>query len=445
MQKPRVLEEVVGHTEHIRTLKRWLKLWTEQGTGKPAFLSGPPGIGKTSIAHLLAAQQGYTVQEWNASDGRSASALKTLATANQKHLSERFLIVMDEVDGLADHGGVQALTDILRKSTVPIICIANERPPKLKTLIGLCFPVLAFCRLSDADMNKILGETATPRARSHIIEAARGDARAALNALRFAGLGAGAGAGAGADASKDGTYTIFTAAQAVFDRNNPYSVAETAALSDYMMVPSMIEEGYLAKAKSLKQVLAAADRITHGDVLNERMQHTQDWSLLPYRVASSVAAARAVKGETPYGLFPSWLGKYSTRAKNQRTVHRVALDTGYNNRSARLDLMPCLDRLVLGPGSAPGSAAPGSAPFDAKRAVSILDTIGIDRDTYMDDVREMLFDPADIPSKDKSALTRAYNKAHKGKKSKSTPAAFQTMEAEEIPLGESLENELGSN
>ena len=427
MQKPRVLEEVVGHTEHIRTLKRWLKRWTDEGTGKPAFLSGPPGIGKTSIAHLLAAQQGYTVQEWNASDGRSASALKTLVTANQRHLSEHFLIIMDEVDGLADHGGVQALADILRKSTIPIICIANERPPKLKTLIGLCAPALAFSRLSDVDMNKILGETATPRARSHIIEAARGDARAALNALRFAGSGG---------EKKDTTYTTFTAAQTVFDRNNPYSVAETAALSDYMMVPSMVEEGYVAKAKSLKQVLAAAERVTHGDVLNERMQHTQDWSLLPYRVASSVAAARAVKGETPYGLFPSWLGKYSTRAKNQRLVKRVALDTGYNGRSARLDLMPCLDRLVLGSGPS----------LDAKRAVSILDTIGIDRDTYMDGVREMLFDPADIPSKDKSALTRAYNKAHKGAKTKSIPAAFQTVEAEEMPLEEdATEEEFGSN
>jgi hypothetical protein len=220
---------------------------------------------------------------------------------------------------------------------------------------------------------------------------------------------------------------MFTAAQTVFDRNNPYSVAETAALSDYMMVPSMIEEGYLAKAKSLKQVLAAAERVTHGDVLNERMQHTQDWSLLPYRVASSVAAARAVKGETPYGLFPSWLGKYSTRAKNQRLVKRVALDTGYNGRSARLDLMPCLDRLVLGSGPS----------LDAKRAVSILDTIGIDRDTYMDGVREMLFDPADIPSKDKSALTRAYNKAHKGAKMK----VFSIVQTEDIPLEEENEEE----
>jgi hypothetical protein len=69
--------------------------------------------------------------------------------------------------------------------------------------------------------------------------------------------------------------------------------------------------------------------------------------------------------------------------------------------------------------------------FNAKHAVSMLDTIGIDRDTYMDGVREIIFDPVDIASKDKSALTRAYNKAHKGKKSKVTVEADAEGEQEE--------------
>jgi hypothetical protein len=243
--------------------------------------------------------------------------------------------------------------------------------------------------------------------------------------LRLEEAGSGSGTGADASEQKDATYTIFTAAHTVFNRTNPYSVAESAAMSDYMMVPCMVEEGCTGAAKSLKQALAAAEHITHGDVLNERMQHTQDWSLLPYRVASVIGAAHAVKGEVPYNIFPSWLGKYSTRRKNSRLLQSVALQTHYTSEATRMDLLPCVDRLVLGPASTQGT-------LDTKHAVSMLDTIGIDRDTYMEGVRELVFEPAEIPSKDKAALTRAYNKAHKGRPKKATPI----VQTEDSPLEE---------
>jgi len=37
---------------------------------KAALLSGPPGVGKTSTAHLVAKEYGYDVMELNASDAR---------------------------------------------------------------------------------------------------------------------------------------------------------------------------------------------------------------------------------------------------------------------------------------------------------------------------------------------------------------------------------------
>ena len=88
-----------------------------------------------------------------------------------------------------------------------------------------------------------------------------------------------------------------------------------------------------------------------------------------------------------------------------------------------------MDRLVLGS----ANSGAGANSFDAKHAVSMLDTIGIDRETYMDGVRDIIFEPRDIASKDKSALTRAYNKAHKGKKLKVAidNEAEEAVEAEE--------------
>jgi replication factor C subunit 1 len=403
--KPRVLEEVVGHAEHIRTLKRWINGWTTNGKGSHAFCSGPPGIGKTTIAYLLGAQAGYTVKEWNASDLRSASAFQSLAVGNNRRLDEHLMILMDEVDGLADHGGIGALADLLRKSNVPILCIANERPPKLKPIIQLCAPVLVFRPLSQTELGTILSKADRTHIKEHnrIIEAANGDARAALNALQYRSSAPSSTQGNG---SKDLHYDIFTAAQAVFNKDNSYSDAEIAAHSDYSMIPAMVEEGYVAASKSLKQVLRAADYITHGTILQERTHRTQDWSTLPYTIASTIAAARSTTGPTPYNLFPSWLGKNSTFLKNTRTIRSISAHMGYTTRDARLDIFPHIDTYILG------------KPFKAADSVAMLDTLHITRDDYMDGIRNITFDPADIPTKDKSALTRAYNKVHKGK---STP------------------------
>ena len=81
---PQTLKEICGNKSQVERLQEWLTDW--QGSLKSGFkkpgkhgmnifravmITGPPGIGKTTSAHLCAKLAGYTPIELNASDARS--------------------------------------------------------------------------------------------------------------------------------------------------------------------------------------------------------------------------------------------------------------------------------------------------------------------------------------------------------------------------------------
>lgn len=150
---------------------------------KVVLLCGPPGLGKTTLAHTIARHAGYAVRELNASDDRSPEAfrqalengtqmqplLTSVGTADSRRPN---CIVLDEIDGapapaieflcrfLSDGGtaaSAAAKTDakgaaapavvgkkrkaasVLRR---PIICICNDAyAPALRPLRQLAFIV----------------------------------------------------------------------------------------------------------------------------------------------------------------------------------------------------------------------------------------------------------------------------------------------------------------
>ncbi|KAJ2884665.1 Chromosome transmission fidelity protein 18 [Coemansia asiatica] len=195
------------------------------------LLSGPPGLGKTTLAHIIARQAGYATIEINASDDRTASKIKDRVLGVTQTHSVRLggnkkpqLLIIDEVDGAsaaqsaqgdfvsmlvklataeehtkaaADRGGNKRTGQKKRRSDQrpllrPIICICNNAyAPVLRPLrqIAQCYHVNA---PTSARLGKRLEEICVAEGIDFdawsLVELAKqneGDIRSCLNSLQM--------------------------------------------------------------------------------------------------------------------------------------------------------------------------------------------------------------------------------------------------------------------
>jgi replication factor C large subunit len=131
--KPKTRGDFVGNEWAVNELEKWIKSWRRKPPAKKAvFIYGPPGIGKTSIAHVLAHVYGYELVEINASDTRNKSSLEESLGKTVKQnvtlFGKQRMILVDEMDGLSgqqDRGGISTIMKIIDETSSPIILVAN--------------------------------------------------------------------------------------------------------------------------------------------------------------------------------------------------------------------------------------------------------------------------------------------------------------------------------
>lgn len=100
----------------------------------PVLLTGPAGIGKTTLAYLVANELGYKVIESNASDERLKEHLEKLKIRLRMKTFSKVLYLLDEVDGLKNQ---KFLAEMLDEISCSIIMTANESfrlIPRLKNV-----------------------------------------------------------------------------------------------------------------------------------------------------------------------------------------------------------------------------------------------------------------------------------------------------------------------
>ena len=380
---PTATTMICGNKGQVEKLQAWLRAWPlnarvrfkkpgKEGWGmfRAMCLHGPPGIGKTTAAHLAAKLEGFDVLESNASDTRSKKLVETglkgvldttsllgyFAGDGKKVEVEKkkIVMIMDEVDGMSagDRGGVGALASVCKKTSIPIILICNDRKlPKMKPFDHVAFD-LPFRRptvdqIRTRMMTICFREKLkiSPNVINALIEGSHADIRQIINMLSTAKLDQnGMDFDSGKEMSKSWEKHVILKpwdivskilGGGLFTSNSTTTLNDKIELyfNDHEFSSLMLQENYLGtnpilsnklvgKEKNLKILELtdqAAESISDGDLV-DRMIHgsQQQWSLMPtHAVFSFVRPASYVSGSQAGNQtrFTSWLGNNSKQGK----------------------------------------------------------------------------------------------------------------------------------
>ncbi|KAL2218477.1 replication factor RFC1 C terminal domain-containing protein [Thermoascus aurantiacus ATCC 26904] len=474
---PTSINMICGNKGVVEKLQFWLRNWRKNaklnftrpgkdGSGiyRAVMLHGPPGIGKTTAAHLVAKLEGYDVVETNASDTRNKKLLETgllgvldttslqgyFAGEGKKVESEKknLVLIMDEVDGMSagDRGGVGALAAIAKKTRVPLILICNDRRlPKMKPFDHVTYE-LPFRRPTAEQIRARLsticfreGLKIPPQVLDSLIEGTHSDIRQVINMLATVKLDQQQlDYDKGKEMSKAWEkHVILKPWDIVSKILSPqmFSPSSKSTLSDkielyfndhefsylmlqenYLKTNPTLASGYQGKERSLKLlelVDNAAASISDGDLVDSMIHGSQQqWSLMPVHAAFSfVRPASFTAGNmTDRPAFTNWLGQNSKQGKLARYVKEIQghmrLRSFGDRDEVRQQYIPALwDKLIR--------RLMDEGKDSVESVIDLMDSYFLTRDDW-DAMVELGVGPMDesnvkIDSQTKATFTRIYN------------------------------------
>jgi len=405
--RPKKLEDIVGNDTNLKIIHQWFKDFQEKkpNTKRALLLGGPPGLGKTSLAHVILEEYGYQVKEYNASDVRSKklvqSNLDQLINIScvDKMVSSDYNpigIVMDEVDGMSsgDKGGMAELIQFINpnrgKRSVkkedreladkrwipPIICICNNRhDKKILNLKKDCIEIV-FSKPTNKDLIKIIDRITTAEnfsikesSKTLIAKYAQGDYRRLLFLLQNLFVIHGEQSEISDEdvlaqyqlfCQKEVELTLYETVDKLL--NQSLSATETLKIyeSDKSLLPMMVHENYVhfismqcapSIFHQLDEIQETIDSIVEGDIIDKTMYNNQSWYLQPiHGISACFIPAYYIniykKVYSQKSQFTTALGKFSLHCSNRKNINSI-ISTVNSRNSYNVGDVRVLSDLIL--------------------------------------------------------------------------------------------------
>jgi replication factor C subunit 1 len=324
--RPKKIEDFVGNKNVIKSFIEWLLEWDPSNKkNKCALVSGLTGIGKTLLVELILKKHDYNIINLGLDDERDKdymnNVIRPLLKTKKTFDGQENVLVVSDIDSGGDYGFMSCLTDCIKETKIPIICICNNRyEQSIKPILNYCFDIKMSKPSYQDTYRLVYNIVVTEKIKikesevKELYEQSNGDIRFIINTIQF-GL-------------RKGKKNV--QCSNIFETTgNLMSIDETidSKYETYWLAndihPLMVQENYVNnimgindQLKRLDNLAYSADALSDTDIFETQVNMAK-WEFEPY-VGLSIINATSKCNKKAMIKFPQYLGRVSMMYKNRR-------------------------------------------------------------------------------------------------------------------------------
>jgi len=323
--RPKKLENFVGNKAAMQPFIHWLLEWEPSNKKtKCALISGLNGVGKSLLVELILKKHDYNIINLSIDEEHDKEYInqhiKPLLKTKKSFNGQENALIVSDIDCVSGYGFMSTLTDCIKESQIPIICICDNRyDQSIKPILNYCFDI-KLVKASYDEVYKLIYKVATSEnikisksGVNKLYEQANGDIRFILNALQLYNKKTDTSKNIQSSNIFDTTGKLLSQETELNDKNRYYWMSRD-------IHGLMIQENYISctlnvcdDVTRLENVAYSADALSDADLLDSVF----NFELEPY-IASSTIRATTKCTKKAQIKFPQFLGRTSTINKNKK-------------------------------------------------------------------------------------------------------------------------------